>query len=131
MMPFLGIHELPPGCRLKITNNERRTETKIEPYWDPLLASYGTRSLYDGQDAVDILQATLKPLIEPYKNIVVSLSGGLYSSSLVYCLSELKRRDQTLTAQNHFHANIQNSNELVYARKVCQETGVDLAYHPT
>ena len=126
MTPFLGIHELPLGCRLKITNNERRSEPKIEPYWDPLFASCGTRSLYDGQDAVDILQATLKPLIEPYKNIVVSLSGGLDSSSLLYCLSKLKRSDQTLTAQNHFHANVQSSNELVYARKVCQETGVDL-----
>ena len=126
MTPVLDVHELPPGCRLKITTDENFSVPKMEPFWDPLFASYGTRSLYDGRDAVEILQATLKPLIEPYQNIVVSLSGGLDSSSLMYCLSKIKRSDQKLIAQNHFHANVQSSNELVYARKVCQDTGVNL-----
>lgn len=119
--PFKNIYELPPGCCLKITKNKRR----IEPFWDPL-SSYREIFSHKKREAVDVIQETLKPLIEPYKNICVSLSGGLDSSSLVYCLSSIKRKDQILSAQNHFHSDIQSSNELFHARKVCQETGIEL-----
>jgi asparagine synthase (glutamine-hydrolysing) len=121
MTSFMGIYELPPGCCLKIGKNGRRTE----PFWDPL-RSYEKAFPRKEAGAVGVMQTTLKPLIEPYKNICVSLSGGLDSSSLLYCLNSIKNKDQILTAQNYFHANIKSSNELVYARKVCQETGVEL-----
>lgn len=118
--PFKNIYELPPACCLKITRNERKTE----PFWNPL-RSYKT-SVPQGRDAVGVLQATLKPWIEPYKNICVSLSGGLDSSSLVYCLKDILKEDQTLSALNYFHSSVKSSNELPHARKVCQETGIEL-----
>jgi asparagine synthase (glutamine-hydrolysing) len=34
--------------------------------------------------------------------------------------------NQTLTAVNYFHAQVKSSNELVHAREVCQETGINL-----
>lgn len=117
--PFKNIYELPPACCLKIKKNERETE----PFWDPL-GSYKT-SLQE-RDAVGVLEATLKPWIEPYKNICVSLSGGLDSSSLVYCLKNIIKEDQTLSALNYFHSSLKSSNELNHARKVCQETGINL-----
>lgn len=119
--PFQKIYELPPGCCLEITKGERKTK----PFWDPL-SFYEKASVFEQSDAVDVLQSTLKPLIEPYKNICVSLSGGLDSSSLVYCLKRIKRADQTLRAFNYFHTSVKSSNELIYARKVCEETGIDL-----
>lgn len=119
--PFKNIYELPPGCCLKVTKNERKTE----PFWNPL-SSYGETSAYKGREAVDVIQTTLKPLIAPYKHICVSLSGGLDSSSLVYCLNSIKNKDQILSAQNHFHSKIKSSNELFHARKVCQETSIEL-----
>lgn len=118
--PFKNIYELPPACCLKITKNERKTK----PFWNPLF-SYKT-SVPQERDAVGVLQATLKPWIEPYKNICVSLSGGLDSSSLVYCLKDIVKEDQTLSALNYFHASVKSSNELIHARKVCQETGIKL-----
>jgi len=118
--PFKNIYELPPACCLKITKNERKT---IQ-FWNPL-RSYQT-SVTQKRDAVGILQSTLKPWIEPYKNICVSLSGGLDSSSLVYCLKDIVKDNQTLTALNYFHSQIKSSNELVHARKVCQETNIEL-----
>jgi asparagine synthase (glutamine-hydrolysing) len=118
--PFKNIYELPPACCLKITKNERNTK----PFWNPLRV-YKTSVFQDG-DAVDILEATLKPWIEPYKNICVSLSGGLDSSSLVYCLKNIKKEDQTLKAINYFHSSSKASNELVHARKVCEETNIEL-----
>ena len=118
--PFKNIFELPPACSLKITKNER----KITPFWDPL-SSY-KKQKFQKKDAVHILQDTLKPWIEPYKNIIVSLSGGLDSSSLVYSLKGIVNNDQTLKAINYFHSDIKSSNELPYAQKVCKETGIEL-----
>jgi len=118
--PFKNIYELPPACALRIT----RDNLKTSPSWNPL-ESYKSEDL-NKRDAVDILNSALKPWIEPYQNIYVSLSGGLDSSSLVYCLSKLVKKDQNLKAINYFHSNIQTSNELVHARKVCEETKVEL-----
>ena len=118
--PFESIYELPPGCCLKITKNERVTKT----FWNPLHSKIS--SVLKEEDAVSVLQKTLKPWIEPYTNICVSLSGGLDSSSLVYCLKDLIKDDQTLMAVNYFHSKVKSSNELIHARKVCQETGINL-----
>lgn len=118
--PFKDIYELPPACCLKITKSKITTES----FWNPL-GSY-KRTAPQKIDAVSALQETLKPWIDPYKNICVSLSGGLDSSSLVYCLKSIKREDQALSALNYFHSTIKSSNELIHARKVCQETGIKL-----
>jgi len=118
--PFKDIYELPPACSLKITKNERKTD----PFWHPM-HSYKT-SIPKNSDVVEVLQNILKPWIEPYKNICVSLSGGLDSSSLVYCLKNIKKEEQTLSALNYFHSSVKSSNELIYARKICQQTGIEL-----
>ncbi len=118
--PFKNVYELPPACYLEITEKERKTK----PFWKPL-ASCKT-SICQERDPVGALKATLKPWIEPYKNICVSLSGGLDSSSLVYCLRNIIKEDQTLSALNYFHSSVKSSNELIHARKVCKETGIEL-----
>lgn len=118
--PFENVFELPPACSLKITKNERKTV----PFWNPL-HSYKNQEL-QAKDAVSILQNTLRPWIEPYKNICVSLSGGLDSSALVYCLKDIVAKSQSLTALNYFHSQVKSSNELIHAQKVCQETGIEL-----
>ncbi len=118
--PFVNVFELPPACCLQVT----REEKTIVPFWSPL-RSYKDPEIQN-RDAVSVLQSTLKPWIEPYKNICVSLSGGLDSSALVYCLKDLVTKDQNLFALNYFHSQVKSSNELVHAQKVCQETGIEL-----
>lgn len=118
--PFQDIYELPPACCLKI----EKTTKETRPFWNPL-DSYQKQEIQE-RGAKNILQDTLKPWIEHYKNICVSLSGGLDSSSLVYCLQEIVRNDQTLSALNYFHSSVKSSNELVHARKVCKENDIDL-----
>lgn len=120
--PFKGVYEVPPGCHLKIT---KASKTTI-PFWDPTLACKGSSLDKKGNNAIDVLQSTLKPWIAPYKNVCVSLSGGLDSSSLVYCLKDIVREDQTLKALNYFHSQIKSSNELYHARNVCKETDIEL-----
>ncbi|MBA3814411.1 MAG: hypothetical protein H0X26_07995, partial [Alphaproteobacteria bacterium] len=118
--PFKNVFELPSACSLQITKEERVTA----PFWNPL-GSYKKQEL-QSKNAVNVLQNTLKPWIKPYKNICVSLSGGLDSSSLMYCLKELVTKDQKLTALNYFHSQVKSSNELVHARQVCKEVGIEL-----
>lgn len=118
--PFNGVFEVPPACSLQISKRERKTKPFINT-----LNSYQRHEIQE-QGAVTAIQKTLKPWIKPYKSICVSLSGGLDSSSLVYCLKDIIAKDQTLTALNYFHSTIQSSNELVHARQVCKEVGIDL-----
>ncbi len=118
--PFQNIYELPPGCHLILTKNEQETR----PFWNPL-SSYQCSDKTQG-NAVEILQTTLKPWITPYKNIYVSLSGGVDSSALVYSLKDIIRENQKLCALNYFHSSIKSSNELTHARRVCKETGIHL-----
>jgi asparagine synthase (glutamine-hydrolysing) len=120
LTPLKNVYELPPACSLTVTKNER----KILPFWNPL-RSYKNPNIQNG-NAVNVLKIALKPWIEPYQNIYVSLSGGLDSSSLVYCLKDMVKGDQTLKAINYFHSQIKSSNEYDHARKVCEETGVEL-----
>ena len=116
--PFENIYELPPACKLNITKNSLKTF----PFWDPVHSSLQPSQ----KNAVEILNSTLKPLIKPYKNICISLSGGLDSSSLTYCLKSLAENNQNLIAFNYFHSQIKSSNELFHARKVCQDTQIEL-----
>jgi len=118
--PFKNVWELPPACSLKITQNERKTA----PFWNPL-ASYKKSEIQEN-NAVNVLQTTLKPWIEPYQTVCVSLSGGLDSSSLIYCLKDILKKNQTLKALNYFHSQVKSSNELSHAQKVCQETDIEL-----
>ena len=117
--PFKNISELPSGCSLKVSRNEIKTA----PFWDPL-STYRPPLL--NSNTVNVLQNAMKLWIEPYENICVSLSGGLDSSALMYCLKDIKKEDQKLTALNYFHSSVNSSNELKHARMVCEETGVRL-----
>lgn len=118
--PFKGVFEVPPACCLQVTGDKRQTT----PFWNPLESYNDLKE--KKENAVNVLQKTLKPWVDPYKNIVVSLSGGLDSSSLVYCLKDILEPQQTLKAINYFHSEIKSSNELVHARKVCEETKIEL-----
>lgn len=118
--PFESIFELPPGCRLNIS--QRKIETT--PFWNPL-NSYNSKQLQE-KGAICALKEAMKPWIEPYENVVVSLSGGLDSSSLVYCLKDIVRKDQNLKAINYYHSQIQSSNEFEFAKKVCDEANIEL-----
>lgn len=120
LTPFQNVFELPPACSLSVTKSERKTL----PFWNPL-ESYKNPEVKN-KEAVNVLQNTLKPWVQDYKNICVSLSGGLDSSSLVYCLKNIVTKDQNLFALNYFHSQVKSSNELLHAQKVCQETGIEL-----
>ncbi len=117
--PFENVFEVPPACSLRIT----RTERKTAPFWNPLQC-YKNQEMEE-VDAVEVLQSTLKSWVKPYQNVCVSLSGGLDSSALVYCLKDVVARGQTLKAINYFHSKVQSSNQLVHAARFVKRSALN------
>lgn len=118
--PFTGISEVPPACKLEVTKDSIQTL----PNWDPF-GEYESRNL-QSLDPVQALDLTLSAWIEPYQNVYVSLSGGLDSSAIAYCARGIIHQNQTLRAVNYYHSGLQSSNEVEQARRVCEDTGIEL-----
>jgi asparagine synthase (glutamine-hydrolysing) len=72
------------------------------------------------------MQKSIKAWIQPYENIYLSLSGGLDSTSLLFCLKEVLNDNQKLVALNLYHSDFFASCEREYAEKACREAGVSL-----
>lgn len=117
--PFKGVKQLPPGCYLKVHDNQQ----EVDCFWDPVSSS---SPIMEPEDATHVLLSMLKQAIEPYSQIFVNLSGGLDSSVLAYCLNSVKHDKQSIKAINYYHADICSSNELIHAAKVCEETNIPL-----
>lgn len=117
--PFEDINELPPGYRVTFSNKL----PLLQVSWDPRL--YYTKS-NTRRNLVKTISGTLKAWTENYENIGLSFSGGLDSSALLYCLKEVLEPDQKLLAYNYFNSNVQMSNELKYAKKICLDLEVEL-----
>lgn len=122
--PFEGILELPPGSKLTVT----QTKQFVEHVYDPFkYAMENNDSSWEKRNLVEIIQGVTKAWCEPYRHIVLSLSGGLDSSSLAYCLSSVQNEAQIVTAINMYHSHVGSSIEREYADKVCQHAGLDFA----
>lgn len=118
---FLNIYELPPGCEL----NSKQNLITINPVWDPIRYCNepdNSRSV----NLIETLKSSLKAWIGNYDNIVLSLSGGLDSSSLAYCLNTVKKNEQNFIAFNFFNSSVKASNEFSYAKKICEELQLEL-----
>lgn len=121
--PFVGIHELKPGYSLDVSS--RKTQQYLA--WDPLQKYYQAPKPEDRDELlIDTLCHSLKAGISPYKEVVLSLSGGLDSTAILFCLKKVIGSGQKLRAITMFHPEVRSSSELVYARQACQETGVEL-----
>jgi len=117
--PFTNILELLPGCKLTIKQNS----STVSYWWNPPLKSKKTSCT--NEEIIDSIHQVLQAWLEPYQKIVLSLSGGLDSSSLLLFLNEL-RKNKDLSAINFFHDKVRTSNELFYARKLCKKLDVPL-----
>jgi asparagine synthase (glutamine-hydrolysing) len=116
---FQDIYEVPPGCVLKYEK-----ESKVESVWDPFQISKSDENSYTV--IPNTLENVLQLWNQKYENIFLSFSGGLDSTSLLYCLKKTQRQNQTLKAINFFHPDIKSSDETHYAESVCRDLSVDL-----
>jgi len=82
--PFTDILELLPGCKLTIKQNH----STVSYWWNPLKSK---KNHPTNEEIIDSIHQVLQAWLEPYQKIVLSLSGGLDSSSLLLFLHELKK----------------------------------------
>jgi len=116
--PFTDILELLPGCKLIIKQNR----PTVSYWWNPLESK---KNYCTNEEIIDSIHQVLQAWLKPYQKIVLSLSGGLDSSSLLLFLHELKK-NKDLSAINFFHDQVRTSNELFHARKLCKKLDVPL-----
>ena len=116
--PFTNILELLPGCKLTI----KKDRSTVSHWWNPLESK---KNHCTNEEIIDSIHQVLQAWLGPYKKIILSLSGGLDSSSLLFFLHKLKK-NKDLSAINFFHDKVRTSNELFYARKLCKKLNVPL-----
>jgi asparagine synthase (glutamine-hydrolysing) len=126
---FLGICEMPGGCRLKITGKN----TAVERLWRPsrfVAAAEG----FDSRAILDRLRRTAQNCIHAwascYDRMLVQISGGLDSSILA---ATLARRGEALTAVT-LATSQPEGDERAYSRRVAEHLAIpllELAYDPS
>jgi len=121
--PFSEILELPHGCQLTISASTINEEL----IWNPLDYCSNYAGIEDTKSKiVNTITEVIKSWTSNSNGIFVDFSGGLDSSSLLFCLKQIPKKQQHLKAVNFFSPKVQSSDERIYARKIANEVGVDL-----
>jgi asparagine synthase (glutamine-hydrolysing) len=117
---FLEIHSLPPGCELKISQGQ----VQLSPIWNPL--EHILDDAAEPSDIVDILMKTLSAPLQTAKGIFLDFSGGVDSTSILFCLKKLLSPSQSITPMHFYDSHVRSSEEFDYALQSAKEAGVDL-----
>ncbi|MBS0185654.1 MAG: hypothetical protein JSS34_04860 [Proteobacteria bacterium] len=121
-IPFSDIFELPPGYNLTYNGDI----LSMDISWNPLASA---SKILSDVSLAEILCSSLAVWTDPYKDLVLFLSGGLDSTSLLYCLKNNLQQGQTLRIFNHYSSFSKSSNETEHAKRLSQELGVEFITH--
>lgn len=123
---FREIRKLPPGHRLTWAGGEIR----IEPYWNLAEEAAGYRARYQGagerevrEEAIRILQESVRKRLLSDVPLGAFLSGGLDSSSIVALMSRASSRLRTFTIG--YGDQDASYNETEFARCVASAFGTE------
>lgn len=116
---FQSVYELPPGCSVNL-----QKPSQIELTWNPI--EYINAEPIKNLEIIQTLESSLKSWVSNYKNIVLSFSGGLDSSALIYALSSVTSADQNLVPVNFYHPDIISSDERKHAHQICSSLNHNL-----
>jgi asparagine synthase (glutamine-hydrolysing) len=117
---FNNIYQLLPAYLLTTNNYNNFTHSRLfeESYRHKL---NNTSQQNKQIDLSNILIDVLKPKLADYENLILDFSGGVDSSSILYCLNYIKRTDQRVRAINLFHPDVATSDELSYVSQVIEQ----------
>ncbi|GEM_PF-4593568 len=120
---YKEVTKLPAGNNLILRRYSR--ETKLQ--WS--LERY-THFPYDSKNEKEFISLMLKTItawIAPYERVIVELSGGLDSSTLVYLLNQaVKKNNKKIIAVNYYTSDDKGSIEIDHAKKVTDHIGIPL-----
>lgn len=123
--PFNDMHELDIGSQLIINDFALRKEL----YWDPI--NYFNTDSYNKENAGSIVQNLeniLKVWTKDQSDLFLDFSGGVDSTSILYCLEACLKND--ITKRNRIHGlhlydlSAQSTNELHIAESISKKLGV-------
>ena len=120
---FNGIYELPSGCVLELN----RGKHDITLAWDPskyCKQKYPIEQI--PEKIVETIQNILRAWTKDNDKIMLHLSGGLDSSSLLYCLNSIKTPHQEIKALNYYHSGVRSSYEVDHAQKVAKDNTTEI-----
>ncbi len=121
--PFTNITELLPGYQLELSPKK----ISVSLIWDPLDYYQNDKDAAPQQSAiVDSLNEVLSAWTSTLSGVFLNFSGGLDSTSILYCLNHVLGHEKEIIAINEFNPKVQSSNELAYARKIAGDIGVKL-----
>lgn len=123
--PFEGIVEARPGCMTELLSDGT---LRIIDFWDP--TKIPSQCISDPEAFMNTLYKTFSHSVSALSrgadNIVVQLSGGLDSSSVLTVLRQLMPENQNITAVNFMHSQVASSDEREFAKEVTGSCKVPL-----
>ena len=120
--PFEDYFEIPHGCKAIINLNSLELITSIN--WDPEKFCGDDVPLEGNQKIVSTVESVVSNTLKNSLNILLDFSGGIDSSALLLCLSEMFNC-QNIYAINMYHPDIRSSDERFYAKRLCKALNVN------
>lgn len=123
--PFEGMHEAIHGC---VTQVFQDGKTIITDFWDPtaIKTSNITNEQAFQEEIYQTFASSTAALARGADRVIVELSGGLDSSSVLCVLKDAIPEDKRLLGLNLMHSQVASSNEVEYAKNVADMCNVPL-----
>ncbi len=118
-LPFDSVFELPAGCAITCTAGR---QPEVIPVWNPL--AHPAQSV--ARDPFDLLKNYAQLHVPDASQLVLELSGGLESSSVLLALRAQAAPQQSLTCAHYYNGQVASSNEVAHAQGVAQYTNAHL-----
>lgn len=115
---FKGYYSVLPGsCVFFDQQGEKFTQ-----YWKPNSFKYHHSNSISSETIEKTIKESIKTRISKYKRAVISLSGGVDSTYVAYCIHEqLKETNTKIASINYFHSEVNSSKEINFAEKVAKD----------
>lgn len=117
---FQGIYELPHGCGVRLSSQEKHAQPKN--MWDP--RPFLNQPLDHHKNLLPTLENVLQRRLAQAASYVLDFSGGLDSSGLLMLLATQSRLTKNSVALNMFHPWVHSSDERITAQKLAHALGV-------
>ena len=114
-----NILELPNGCSLTIKNNK----LCVVSHWKPNQITPFSPGV---SDIASLMELVISKYIKLFDRIVLNFSGGLDSTSILYCLLSVVKNSKKIELINYYAKGFRCFNELKFARAISNELNISL-----
>jgi asparagine synthase (glutamine-hydrolysing) len=123
--PFIGITEVLAGCATRLSC---QGFVKVHEFWNPVAikSSFIENEKAFQENIYQTFTACTAALARGSDKVVVELSGGLDSSSVLSVLKDVLPKGKEIIGINMMHSDVASSNETEYAKNVAMLCDIPL-----